>query len=393
MMAGIRRRLGSQAERRAAFQLLVACVREPDELEPQAAMRVISGTPSDVILALADYHGVAGLAYERLSRMPAAPERLVRELNARYLKNVERHMRVMWVLPRVQAALDEVGCRWAVFKGPVAVETLYERVPGRRQYLDLDVLVDPVAFADVLVALEQMGADLVDRNWLSMRRRMRGQVHFMLAGNLSMDLHWNLIDMDRRRMHIDTAQVLSRLQHLSFDGLTIPTFDNADGVTHLAFHAAYSGGDKLRWLKDIERATAVWEPDWQLIIDRARRWNVAAPVGMMLARSRDVLGAQVPHSVLSQLMSRRAATFERWVNAVSPWEYSMGRLAAPTRLLSRSIGHGALGGAAWVLSRIIRNLDPWQQARTSTLTARGGEGDRELFVQAIVASGRHGQAN
>lgn len=388
MTAAPRRSPGSRVERDAASQLLVDVAMERPRLGTESATTLLSRTTPDVLLALADYHGVSGLAYERLRELPAAPEPLVAELRQRYASGVERHMRVMWELARVGSALDRAGFRWAVIKGPVLVETLYASLPGRRAYFDLDLLVDPAAFADALAVLDSLGARLLDRNWRVLRRDMRGELHLLLSGGTPLDLHWHLINMYRGRMRIDTSEVVGRVRRVDLGGVAIPTLDAADGIVHLALHAALAGGDRLLWLKDIERAAAVWRPDWETVVERARRWNVGAPVGLLLSRSTEVLDADIPSWVPARLGARGAIRIARWVDGISPWEYGMGRVAAPTRILARSVGHGLIGGIAWIAWRSLRNLDPQQELRASTFTAQGNERDREAFVDAVLAEGR-----
>jgi hypothetical protein len=108
----------------------------------------------------------------------------------------------------------------------------------------------------------------------------------------------------------------------------------------------------------------------------------------LLSRSTEVLDADIPSWVPARLGARGAIRIARWVDGISPWEYGMGRVAAPTRILARSVGLGLIGGIAWIAWRSLRNLDPQQELRASTFTARGNERDREAFVDAVLAEGR-----
>ena len=370
------------------MELLIGAVRPEQFIDRSQADRLLGHAPPEVLLALADYHGVAGMAYEALRPVLHPLDPLLSELKARYFRAVTGHMRVAHGLVQVRAVLDAVGCEWAVIKGPAAVEILYEGVPGRRAYGDLDLLVHPAGFADAVDALNELGAKLLDRNWKVLRRDMRGEVHLALPSGVLIDLHWNLINMYRGRMRIDSAEVIARRRHVEAGGLGFPSLDAEDATLHLALHAALSGGDRLLWLKDLERAVAIWRPDWELVIERADRWSVGPPVGLLLARAHNVLSAEVPHTVTDRLIGGGMRRIARLVDRVSPWEYGMGRLAAPTRLMARSVGKGAVGAPAWVLWRAIRNLDRGQERRSLTFTPRGDERDRQAFMDAVVAIGR-----
>jgi hypothetical protein len=383
-----RRIEGPRTQRNAAAQLLVHCVGPA--FDPATASRLATRTSPDIILALADYHGVAGLAYERLRELDAAAP-FIADLHVRYTRAVQGHMRIMWELAHLQPVLDATGARWAVIKGPVAVEVLYGS-PGQRAYQDLDLLVEPRAFRDVLAALQDSGSELLDRNWTLLRRDLLGEVHLRLPGGTPLDLHWNLINMNRGRMWIDTSELLERSTITNLGGVTVGTLEPVDFVTHLAVHAALSGGDRLMWLKDLERAAVVLDPSWESVVERARRWGVAAGVGLMLARTRDVLGAPIPKEVPARLLTARSARLVRLTERASPWDQSVGRLTAASHIVSRAISHGPLRAVVWFVRRALSRLDPREPAASSVFTPSGDVRDREAYFDAVVSSGRGRQS-
>jgi hypothetical protein len=368
------------------MRLLVGAARGapvPDDVGEQ----VDRATPR-VILGLAAYHGVSGLLYEWLREGPPLPAALADALKARFSDAVRRHMLATAELTKVAGALEARRVPWAAVKGPVLVESLYEGRPGRRGYFDIDVLVDPAAFGEAVAALDELGASLLDRNWRMLRRDLRGEVLYRLPSGTPLDLHWQLVNMYRLRMRVDTAGILRRAGPVRLATRPVPTLDPADGTAYLALHAALSGGDRLLWLKDIERAVSVWQPEWETVIERARAWRVAPAVGLMLARSRDVLGAAIPDQVTAGLIGPVSTRLASLVERVSPWAYGMGRTAAPTRLLARSVGHGLAAGSAWVAWRSVRNLDPRQERRSSAFRETGTREDWEAFVQAVERTAR-----
>jgi len=379
-----RRIEGPRTQRDAAAQLLTHCVGPA--FDPAVASALATRTSADIILGLADYHGVAGLAYERLRDVDAAAP-FIADLHVRYDRAVQGHMRIMWELAHLKPVLDATGARWAVIKGPVAVEVLYGS-PGQRAYQDLDLLVEPTAFRHVLAALQAAGSELLDRNWSLLRRDLLGEVHLRLPGGTPLDLHWNLINMNRGRMWIDTPELLGRSTSTDLGGVTVGTLDPADFVTHLAVHAALSGGDRLMWLKDVERAAIVLDPSWDVVVERARRWGVAAGVGLILGRTRDVLGAPIPSDVPARLLTARSARLVRLTERVSPWEQSVGRLTAASHIVSRAISHGPIRAVLWFVRRALSRLDPREPAASSVFTLSGDEGDREAYLEAVVRSGR-----
>jgi hypothetical protein len=149
------------------------------------------------------------------------------------------------------------------------------------------------------------------------------------------------------------TEVLDRTRAVRISGVDVHTLDAADGLVHLGLHAALSGGDRLIWLKDIERAIAVETPDWDDVIERALRWGAGAAVAVLLRRAATVLGAEVPVWVLRDLdpsptrrrlgeaFDRRwpvgAATGETTPSVLWPQVIRDGRLATVGSVLQRSV--------------------------------------------------------
>jgi hypothetical protein len=379
-------REASDRERTAAMDLLVACVR--GDLTRSYAEQALAKTSEPVFLELADHHRVGGLVYEVMRPLLSPEHPIVQALEPGYRASADRHMRMIHSVHLAGRVLDDAACEWAIVKGPALVELVYEGIPGRRPYGDLDILVHPADFRTAIERLTAEGATLHDRNWKVLRRDLRGEVHVSLQNGVLIDLHWNLINMYRGRMSIDSAEVIARRRKVQIGPLVLPSLEPEDALLHLALHAALSGGDRLLWLVDIERAVTTWSPTWERVVERARRWRIAAPVGLMLARAGDVLDASVPNAVTDELIGPGMRRLVRWVERFSPWQYGMGRLAAPTRLMARSVGKGPVGAPAWIAWRVIRNMDPGQERRSLTFTPRGTDRDREAFVDAVVAIGR-----
>jgi hypothetical protein len=339
------------------------------------------------VMPLAAYHRAGGLLREFLLPRVGPDHPLVAALEAGYADATRDHMRALWDLDRVKRVIDGTGARWAVVKGPVLVERLY-RSPGSRPYLDLDVLVDPAMFPVVLDALEAAGATLIDRNWAVLRKELRGELHLVLAGGTPLDLHWNVVNMYRRRITFETAEVLDRVQVVQLGGIAVPGLEPTDALLHLAVHAGLSGGDRLIWAKDIERSISCDDLDWDALVERARRWRVRRVVGFMLRRSQAVLGARIPPAARRALTDPATERLIDIVDRLAPWEHALGRLANPNVMLARSIGHGSRGGLAWIAQRSVRNLDPRLARLESTLTPRGTPADRAAFLEGVRAQGR-----
>ncbi len=382
--SGLRHRPDRRRSAMAA-ELVRLCLGSPEELDGPGARRLIAEIDPAELVPFARYHGVAGLIYEPLLSHGKAPDVLLEALRTSHDASVHGHLRSTWELARAATALADSGVEWVVVKGPVAVELLYAG-QGGRSYQDLDLLVEPSGFRSALAALESSGYAPMDRNWAVLRREMRGEVHYRGPSGQELDVHWNVVNMYRGRMRVSTRALLRRAEPVELAGVAVRTLDPTDTLIHLALHAAISGGDRILWLKDIERSVAARPPDWSALVARSRAWRVGAPVGMMLGRAARFLRAGVPESVMRDLLGPAPRLLVGTIDRLFPWQAALGRLASPNRLLARSIGQGLFGASAWLAVRSIRNLDPGQERAESAFTPGGHAADRAAFIAAVEAS-------
>jgi hypothetical protein len=183
----------------------------------------------------------------------------------------------------------------------------------------------------------------------------------------------------------DVLEDVRRRVRVDLGGHPVPTLDPADSLIHLAVHAALSGGDRLVWIKDIERAVVIRRPDWEELVARSREWRVNGPVGVMLHRARVLLDAPVPRHVPKSLIGARRYRLVERIDRRWPVEASRGG-PAPGRVMPRVIGYGVGGGAAVLLRRALRHFDPREPWRSSPFTPAGDANDRDAFLAAVSAT-------
>ena len=280
---------------------LVASAREhgdpPDEVDAMVnAGRVGS------LLQLARYHRMLPFVHRDLRRLPGVDARTLQALDRHEVTQTANQMRIVTDLAGLAASLAPLEIPWITFKGPVAAQLLYGR-PELRTYRDLDVLVARSDFRRTVEFLERSGVEVVDRNWTLISREHRGQLHATLALGTVVDLHWHLLNRGvvRDAFTVDIDAVVDRARAVSISGVDVRTPDPADTLVHLDLHAAMAGGDRLIWLKDLERAIAVDRPDWDEVVERALAWHAGAALAVMLRRAATVLDARVPVWVMHDL--------------------------------------------------------------------------------------------
>jgi len=232
---------------------LVAAVGGRPVVDRAALARV----PVAEALAVAEAHRLGSALLRSLADDDAAPPPLVEALRAARTAQVVAHLTTLADLRTLGAVLDGGQVPWAVVKGPAAAATFWPAA-DMRDYRDLDVVVDPARFGEVLDLLLDAGAQQLDLNWGLVRRQMRSELTFVLPRGTLLDLHWHPVNESSVRRRFDWAvpAVLERRVPVSLGSVTVPTFDPVDAALHMAYHAVVSGGYRLLWLADVAYSTA-----------------------------------------------------------------------------------------------------------------------------------------
>ncbi|HEY9475322.1 MAG TPA: nucleotidyltransferase family protein, partial [Mycobacteriales bacterium] len=348
-----------EPRRRATAGALVACVREHplDQSVPELAWHVAQHGVAGVAEA-ARRHGVVGCLWTALRADGLAERDDATAVREQYRGNVGRYLRTLSDLELVDEVLGAAGATYLVVKGPVLAEHVYRR-PDLRGSVDLDLVVAPRDFALALSSLEEAGCRVYEANWRLARQRMLGELRLFTPAGTVLDLHWSLFaELDVRQAFPASVDVLiRRARTVSLAGRAVRTLDELDTLTHLALHASLSGGHRLVWCKDIEQALLRGREDgwldWDAVVNRAEQWNAGPALALMLARTRAVLGADVPEDVVGDLTSARG------------WR-------AATRLADRLAPVSRAGGGGSLARLVARSVRADGRSSLRELTRRGG---------------------
>lgn len=223
-------------------------------------------------------------------------------------------MLVLAELRHLRETFDRAGIEWLLFKGPVLSEVVY-RHPGTRTYGDLDVLVRPADVERAVAALEAAGSRSVDAGWRAMLAIGDGESTYARPSGIAVDLHWNVINDRRIRstFAITTETLFQRSTTVSVDGMSVRTFDPVDTLLHVALHACTSGGDRLRWLLDIQQCLLRCAGRVDEVVDRAAELGLGLILGVMCARVSRFVDESAPLSCYRP----RIGTGRLWVAADS----------------------------------------------------------------------------
>ena len=303
-----------------------------------ALLRVVRSFPEPAALdwsvidgarfvAQAEYHRVGCLLRPSLtvgSDVPAKISAYSKAANARWQFTTGR---VDADLVRLHDALGTLEQPWLVVKGP-ALEALAYR-DGRRDYRDLDLLVDGRELHAAIAAIESAGGSLLDRNFELMLAMRSGELTMQMPKGTIIDLHWQTVHtiLNRRHFRIRIPDMLARAVPVAVREVEVLTLDPTDTLIFACIHACLSGADRLLWFKDIELLLShtKWRPD--LLVTRSRDARVGLVVALMLQRADSLLHLGVDHALIRQLDKHRAwqaggAMLNRWV---SPQQRERGR--------------------------------------------------------------------
>lgn len=352
----------------------------------------------DGVAPAAQWHGISGYVYRYLRNWERLPPGERAALEAQYLRGMRTHLVALADLAQLSELLDAQRADWLLVKGPVLAEAMHAEA-YLRTYRDLDILVRGAHLESVLDATRQAGCRLLDRNWRLLRDEMKGEIHLRLWRGTVMDLHWHLVnDRDvRSSFTVPTSALFERCRRVSLHGLAVPTLGVTDTLLHLGMHTILSGGDRLLWYKDIERAVVADSPDWDDIVQESRRWGVHLLLGMALQRADRLLRTPVPRDVIRSLLTAHMWRVTSGAFWVSP------ERADGTGSLDRIVCRGTRATAPDSLREVARRSVRWLSNRgrpdqrapdmlfdpanpRSALYEAPAEADRRAFFEAVTSS-------
>ncbi|HEX2027139.1 MAG TPA: nucleotidyltransferase family protein [Nitriliruptorales bacterium] len=371
-------------------EVLVASLRADAWCHGSPELRQLAtGHPLPGLADAAAFHGIAGYVHHALRHVSGVPPRVVVDLEDAYRVGLAGHLGALGGLRTVAAVLDAAAVPWLVIKGPVLATAVHPR-PDLRGYGDLDVVVPARTFQRALESLEAAGGTVAAPNWALRRRITAGEVPVTLPDGGVVDLHWHVLNHARLRepFRIPMRDLFDRAEPVTVDGRPVLTLEPTDTLLYLALHASMAGGNRLVWLKDLERSLAQRPPDPEALVRRADAWHVALPVATTLAKARAVLRADVPETMLRALAPGRV--WERIAELA--WRASPPARARPGRSVDRIVSRAARRDAPSSLLELARRV--LFVATGPLRTGRGGasspsrhvdEPERAAFLDTVVS--------
>jgi hypothetical protein len=345
--------------------------------------RLTAAAPMQQLPAAAALHRVGGTVLRGLDGVDGVPPDVRAALTVMRQQAALSHLVVVGGLSQIRDAFDAAALSWIVMKGPVLASRLYPDV-GDRSYGDVDLLVARRDYPRAMAILEDQGYAHTIHNWALAEDMLAGQVG-MTNGRVNVDLHWHLhySGEDRRPFALDPGGMLERRRRADVSGLDVPILDPVDRTLTLSFHAARSDGHRLVWLKDIERSVAVEEPDFDELVRRCRDERCGPPVGMMLDRTRTILGADVPHDVVAALMPAPLRLADRVVCTVAD-PVQLHERPTITRVFTRSVRSSVAASIADVPTRTFRLMK--RRLRPAAENETDSPVEKASYLRAVASA-------
>ena len=288
------------------FQLLCACSRVRMSAEDASHLASLLDQPweSDLLLALADQHGLGPLLFQHLGAHNAVPVSVREKLRSTQAQGARQTLVLTNELLRLHGQLQQGGVTTLAFKGPALAQALYGGL-GLRPFGDLDLVVRP---SDVPAAREVLRSNgyeptiqfspALEPDYIRTQYEY-GMVH--PDSGIYVELQWAIAPRFYC-VDFDMEQLWSGAGPVQLGEALLPAPAPSDLVLLLSVHAAKHAWSRLIWLVDLRELILRYPGlDWSQLLQRARRAGVLRVVLVTLLLAQQLVGARLPSAVTSQV--------------------------------------------------------------------------------------------
>ena len=303
----------SQSSQREAWETLLTIIN-PDvsSTKKKATPTILAGNVDwKYLLKLAEFHGVSPLISHNLVTNGLAsqvPQFCLEHLNSIYYGTLYRNVIFSNELSNVLSVFSQNGISSIVLKGTILAEQLYGN-PGLRIVTDMDILIKSEELSRAGSLLSEIGYEP-----LPAQQRWNHPFHETYCKQMNppyiVELHWNLDN--QKLVAIPQQELWNRAWLLQIQGWTTKVLSPEDILLYLSNNLTKLGNQLLRSLCDITVLLKKYCSilNWKYIIESANSWGIENSVYYSLRRSKDLLGAPVPLSVINELKPK---PLRRWL--------------------------------------------------------------------------------
>ncbi len=230
----------------------------------------------DYLYLLARRHSVLPLLYSAVQTdSDLIPPDQFQRLQQAYQENVARNILMTAEMKRLIGLLAEKGIDAIPYKGPALALFAYGDIALRR-FVDLDVMVRKEDVDRGIEVLLGDGYELSKELTVEQRELLLRTQHNLQFrrhnGQLIVELHWEVAS--HHFADSVQAEVLWRgLSALEVGETKLKTMSANDLLFSLTVHGSRHCWERLLWLCDLAWLVSRHEPDWELLMARAKETN------------------------------------------------------------------------------------------------------------------------
>jgi len=293
------------------WKLLLGAISASPEKVDDLPGRLQQNVDWPMLLRLADHHGVSSLLYQSLFSIgdSAAPTEVLQSLRRRHDINVHKCLFLTRELVHVLDNLDALGIEVMPYKGVVLSQILYGDM-ALRQSGDMDLLLHARDLPRTKKKASELGytanltlSEAAERAY--MRSGYECTFDHARGRNL-LELQWAL-QPKFYSVDFDLTGVFSRAMTVSVAGRQAKTPSPEDLLLILSLHAAKHVWGRLIWLCDIAQITKRPDVNWDWINSQAKALGIERIMHVTLLLAKSLLGAGIPSSPNSTLLSDAAS--------------------------------------------------------------------------------------
>ena len=333
------------------WKLLCLCAT-PSALEPGTFSDAMQNLNWEILLELAEEHGVQGILATRLHNLDylnvptAAREKLQKQMRAQHLFTLSMTAELF----RIVNDFKQAGIPTILVKGPLISLLAYED-PGVRSYVDLDLLVLHSQIFPATRRMMELGFEPdIPLNVIA-AGKVPGEYLFKRPGTQQIiELHTErTFRYYPRPMPLE--DLFARKREVLLDGQNVPALRLEDEFILNSIHGAKHFWERLMWVSDIAALVAVHpEIDWNLLRRYASDIGAERMIHVALQLAETLLDVPIPKQMEEEV--RRDPASLRLCRQVLRWLPSAGY--APPNLGERALFRmrmrgGQLAGAAYLL--------------------------------------------
>lgn len=360
-----------------AREFVLACGRcelAPDERTALVDLgRMLPPQEWIAVATLAQHHHMGPLVFKHVAEaglLPIVPTDTAASLKHAYCTALVNNRRAQLDLEALLAELRERQVEAIAVKG-VALAARHYHTIALRPANDIDLLVRRRDLSRAISALHALGycpAPGMSRR-LDFRVLRFLEMHYTKANGPTVELHLELVRNQGYQTVLAVPQLFARSQPLSVGREVVRYLDPADELRYLSLHCTVQHRFNPLyeyWLWNVDLAVLMRslpsEWDWERFIGETRELSVALPVALALARTRDLLGIELPAAVWQALAVAARAPDEmanwrkantRFSNPAHLWRHLMSlRGAAEKSMFVVGVGLGGLE----IARRLVRGL-------------------------------------